>query len=102
MKIISLTWQTTTDWSADTSYLDQEGFEDRKEQYQQGDFGFIGVYAVAEVVVAGTSQTIKSPGLWSIEDDSDTAYLAEVGQEEMDQLKAILLEMGADPADLAA
>jgi hypothetical protein len=45
-------------------------------------------------VVNGVCQTITSGGLWGIESDSDHEYLVEIGQQEVDQLKAILQTLG--------
>jgi len=77
----------------DPSYLEQEGFEDRLDQYKRGVFGYMGIVAKAEVVIDGICQTITSGGLWGIEDDSDEGYLNEIAQEQLnelsDQLEAI-------------
>jgi hypothetical protein len=78
----------------DASYLEAEGFHERREQYDNGDFGFIGIRAEAEIVVAGVCQTITSGGLWGIESDSTPDYLSEIGQEEIEQLQEILQELG--------
>lgn len=81
------------DEDPDTSYLEQEGFEDRMRQYENGLFSFVGVRAVAHIEVpcgsAWIMSTIKSPGLWGIEDDSSEAYFNDVFEEE----KRTLLEM---------
>jgi hypothetical protein len=79
----------------DTSYLDQTEFEDRRQQYRDGDFYFIGIRASIEIQIPSKSggywnlQTIQSPGLWGIESDSADDYLSEVFKEE----KAVLIEM---------
>jgi hypothetical protein len=82
------------DENPDPSYLDQEGFEDRKKEFERGDFGFVGVRAEASVVVGGVIQHITSGGLWGIESDSDKKYIREVGEEEYNALKDILKDMG--------
>lgn len=88
--------ETIPDGDADTSYLEQVEFIDRLAEYQAGDFGFIGIRASCQIVVGSTVQTIKSPGLWGIEDDSDTSYLEEVAEEEREELRIILREMGVE------
>ena len=93
-QILSITTKQIDDPFPDTSYLESPGFEDRYQQYQNGDFGFIGIRAEAEILVHGVCQTITSGGLWGIESDSDHQYLSEVEQEEIDQLKAILQSLG--------
>ena len=71
-----------------------EGFQERRQQYDNGDFGFIGIQAEAEIVVAGVCQTITSGGLWGIESDSTPDYLSEIEQEEIEQLQEILHALG--------
>lgn len=82
----------------DTSYMDQEGFEKEKAQYERGQIVFVGVYAKAEVNVEGTIQEIRSPGLWSIgifspARKADHRYIRSVGKEEYEQIKDILKSM---------
>jgi len=83
----------------DISYLEQEEFRDRLAAYQRGEFGFCGVRAVAEIRVPYGADwiltSIKSPGLWCIEDDSGDAYFRSVFNEE----KATLLDMLASMQD---
>ena len=89
--------QVVPDESPDTSYLEQEGFEERLAAYRNGDFGFIGVRASVEIRVphgrSSIMQRIVSPGLWGIEDDSGTDYLESVFQEEVGILKSMLEEL---------
>lgn len=94
MQVIDITIERIPDWDVDDSYLKQDGFEDRRAEYENGGFGHIGIRAVAQVNINDTVQTIKSPGLWGIEDDSGDEYFAEVEQEQRDELAAILKEMG--------
>lgn len=86
------------DGAADTSYLEQVGFEDRLQQYRNGSFGFMGVRAEVFIKIPHgegyISQRITSPGLWSIEDDSDPSYLGEVFKEETEVLIGMLNELG--------
>lgn len=89
----------------DTSYLEQEGFEDRLRQYRDGQFHFIGVRARVELSIpTGESftiaHTVTSPGLWGIETDSDSDYLEHhVGSEEKETLADMLREMGIEVTD---
>jgi hypothetical protein len=85
------------DDSPDASYLDQEGFEQRKAQYERGEFHFIGVRAAVTLRIPyGThyiETTVESPGLWGIESDSDAEYLSSVFEEESDILRDMLDEL---------
>ena len=99
-RIVSISTKHHWDPFPDTSYLEAPEFEDRLQQYRNGDFSFIGISAEAEIVVNGVCQTIISGGLWGIESDSDQQYLSEVEQEELDQLKAILQSLGFSDNEL--
>jgi len=90
------------DQDADTSYLDQDDFDDRRDAYQRGDFYFVGVRVEAEVVINGTTQTLVSPGLWGIESDSGDAYFLEVANEEYDELRKTLKTVGVPTSELPA
>jgi len=87
----------------DTSYLEQEGFEDRLAQYHQGHFDFVGVCAAVELPIPyGADRiliTIESPGLWGVESDSDEDYLDSVFQEECDTLADMLAELRVKVVD---
>jgi hypothetical protein len=82
----------------DSSYLEQEGFENRLAEFQRGEFGFIGVRAVVELPIpygkGHILQKIESPGLWGIESDSGDDYLDSVFQEEIAILTDMLAELG--------
>jgi hypothetical protein len=93
-RISSITAKQMFDPFPDTSYLETEGFQGRRQQYDNGDFSFIGIQAEAEIVVSGVCQTITSGGLWGIESDSTPAYLSEIEQEEIEQLQEILQALG--------
>ena len=90
------------DESPDTSYLEQEGFEDRLAEYQRGEFGFLGVRAVVIVPIPHGRDVIdhkfESPGLWGIESDSEQSYLEEVFEEEKGVLKDLLQELNVEVA----
>ena len=65
----------------------------RVEAFYNGEWGFVGIIAKAEVLVLGQLQTIRSGGLWGIESDF-TDCIAEVELEELDNLKTQLLSLG--------
>lgn len=99
-RIHLVTVKHLVDSDPDTSYLEQEGFEDRLAEFRNDEFAFIGIMAEAELRIPQGSepypaiiQTITSGGLWGIESDSDKAYLAGIEQEQLaelrDQLKAL-------------
>jgi hypothetical protein len=83
----------------DPSYLDDD--EDRRAEYERGDFSFVGVRAEAEVAVDGVTQTLTSGGHWGIESDSKE-YLQEVAEEEYTDLRQILKTIGVATADVPA
>lgn len=84
----------------DTSYLEQDEFKDRLEEYRNDGFYFVGIQAKAEILIPVGShqifQTIGSGGLWGIESDSDDEYKKEVAAEEIDTLKGILEQLNVD------
>ena len=95
--------QQLPDFDADTSYLEQEDFAERFEEYQNGAFGFVGIRASATIKIPSGSgyilQTITSPGLWGIEDDSDATYLKDVAREEFATLKNMLESLNVDVSE---
>src|ERR1700678_2213090 len=90
---VTIVREVLDDESPDTSYLEQDDWEDRLAEYRRGDFSFVGVRAKAKIRVPHGKDWIlsemTSPGLWGIESDSGEDYLQEVFEEE----KATLLEM---------
>lgn len=66
----------------------------RAEALNRGDWCYVGVYAVAEVVIAGTVQKIRSGGLWGIESDSGRDYFEELRAEQLAELKEQLRAIG--------
>jgi hypothetical protein len=87
----------------DGSYLEQEGFEDRLQQYRQGYFDYVGVRAAVELPIPFGKDRIltriESPGLWGIESDSGEDYLQSVFQEESAILADMLTELGVKVVD---
>lgn len=104
-EIREVTIRREVDSDPDLSYLEQEDFgeegQERLRQFYRGDVWCEGVWANAEVVIGGVIQRIRSGGLWGIESDSGKEYFNEVAQEELNDLKAILMEMGFGEADFA-
>lgn len=84
------------DYDPDTSYLEQEGFENRLEELERGAFSYVGIFAQATVMLKGHLQTFRSGGLWGIEDDIGKDYFKEVAQEEIAQLKEELQSYNVD------
>lgn len=87
------------DEDPDTSYLDQDEFADRRAEYENGDFAFVGVRAEAEVVIEGVSQTLTSGGMWGVESDSKE-YIEEVAVEEYGALRDILKAVGVSTSEV--
>ena len=69
------------DDDADTSYLEQEGWEDRLAQYQRDDFYFCGIVARVLLDVDGRDVEIGQCSIWGIESDSGEEYLEEIARE---------------------
>lgn len=101
-RIHSVTIKRMIDETPDSSYLDQDEFEDRKLAYIHGDFVFLGIRVEAEVSLCRdavnngcwTIQRITSGGIWGIESDSDDSYLKEIENDELALLREQLEAMG--------
>jgi hypothetical protein len=114
-KIESISCQQTFDVDGDISWLQQYdinskdseeqkcALQDKKrlEAYYNDEWYFIGIQAVAKIRINGISQTISSSGLWNIESDSGDEYFDEVFDEEKEQLKDNLLELGFTEKEIA-
>ena len=94
--------ETLPDPSADTCYLDQEGFEEQRQQYEDGILSHICVRASCTLHIGigqpGTIilHRISSPGLWGIQSDEGDAFLNQVYEEEKTILLAMLDAMGCN------
>lgn len=66
----------------------------RIESRNNGVWGYVGIFACAEVVISGVYQTVKSGGVWGVESDSDAAHIADIAADELAQLRTILHDMG--------
>lgn len=81
----------------------------RIQSYQDGEWWCITIAARAKVLVPmdGSSiiQQVESGGLWGIDYDPETpkderdAYLTEIEQEQVDEVRAILTALGIDHED---
>lgn len=94
----------------DLSWLDQsdeqmgEGFEATAAERRAGygtTWELMGIQAVALYLIpldgnTSTIQSLISPGLWGIESDSSTEYLAEIEESEIASVKALLEALGID------
>jgi len=71
---------------------------ERMERLNRGDWCYVGIRAEAEILVpsdgVSLAQEITSGGLWGIESDSDESYFAEVGAEELAELRTQLSGIG--------
>jgi hypothetical protein len=95
--------RTAPGWIGDNperSYDEQmEAARERMAAFERGDWGYIGVRARAALAIPigqGCSRlmTVESAGLWGIESDSDSEYLASVFADEQEQLKDELQTLG--------
>jgi len=84
----------------DTSYLDQDGFAERRSEYKSGLFFFVSARAEADVVIDGILQTLQSGGLNGIESDSEEEYLTEIAAEEWKALRGVLKTVGVPTSEL--
>ena len=92
--------ETMPDPCPNTSYLQQEGFEDRLRQAENGDFGFMGIMAACTLII-GIGQSdhvilhrLKSPGIWGVETDSDPSHVQQLYEDERSILLAMLDAIG--------
>lgn len=86
--------------------------DDEKREYAKHDFDrresmgnlwcYVGIVAKAEYVSPnGICQDVRSGGLWGIESDSNKAYLADVGTEQLAELTQELLSIGFTKRQIA-
>jgi len=79
----------------DTSFLEGE----RREEYERGDFKFVGIRAEAEVVIEDVVQTLTSGGIWGVESDS-SGHIRMLAEEEYSDLRKILITIGVSTSQL--
>ncbi len=114
LELISIDREIIQDEDPDFSYLEQD-YKDcteseailykaqakkRLDALMNGQWTFIGIQAKAEIRINGIFQTISSGGLWGIEDDSGEEYFQEIYEEQKEELKTMLLEMGFKKEEL--
>lgn len=86
------------DYIPDISDLDDH----EREQYANGEFGFVGVFAHITLMLPHGSDgdsivhAIQSPGVWGIDSRSDEDYLNEVFADECDTLASMLRALGVE------
>jgi hypothetical protein len=99
----------TYDTDPDLSYLEQFDVNDpdaelrrcarldrlRLRAYQRGDWHCIGLAARARLSSPAGATWIDTGGLWGIESDSDPAYFEQVWDDELAELREMLLAIGA-------
>jgi hypothetical protein len=77
-----------------------EDFE-RIESFNNGEWHYIGIVAVAEVASSsGTIQTIQTGGVWGIESDCDKDWLKGVGKDQLGELRKELEDFGFNDKDI--
>ena len=73
MKLLSIKVEIIADDDPDASYLEQDAFKDRLEQYKNGVFYFVGVRTTAEIVDSNSViQYVSGGSLWNIESDDES------------------------------
>ena len=92
--------ETVPDPCPDTSYLEQEGFEERLRQANNGHFSFMGIRASCTLHI-GFGQagqvilhSFKSPGVWNVETDSSPEHIQQLFEDERSLLLAMLDAIG--------
>lgn len=78
---------------------------DRMMQYEKGAVVDFGIMAEAEISTSEdgniwTINHIKSGGLWGIESDSEESYIKQIEEEQLNDLKYILLQLGFTEDDI--
>lgn len=106
-ELVSIQIVRAFDESPDTSYLEQDGWEEERAQYEAGEWFYIGLYARAFVTFrtpqggSAGGFHVRSCGLWGIESHSGSDYLKDIAEEELSELKDLLEPLGftADMVD---
>jgi hypothetical protein len=83
---------------ANPEYADAD--YERAEAFNNSQWNYVGVQAVATIETNGLRNKLTSGGLWGIESDSATEYFAEVGAEEVEALRDVLMELGFTAAEI--
>ncbi len=83
-----------------------ENYE-RMEQYNNSEWCMYGIRAVCTFQVSHDDgktwnvHTLKTPGLWSIESDSEESYMREVGREQLEELQKDMEALGFGSIEFA-
>ena len=84
----------------DVSYLEQDGFEERRAAYKRGELGFLIVRVEADVFIEDTEQMLVSPSLGGIESDLSEEELDGIVSEEWAALRTVLKTVGVATGQL--
>jgi hypothetical protein len=82
------------------TYLEEDGLEERKREYERGDFEFVYARAEADVEIESIGQILTSAGLYGIESDSEQEYLDEIVARQWSDLRDVLKSVGVPTAEL--
>lgn len=88
------------DLDPDVTFLREKGLEERRASFEQGEFGFVGTYIEADVIIEGTEQTLTSPGMWGVESDLSEEELDQIVDEEWRALRPVLKTIGVATEEL--
>ena len=80
---------------------------ERMLAYDRGEWGMVGVKAVAEIQISDDGKNwlcneVASGGLWGIENDGGEDYIKEVGRDQVSELRDMLLELGFTAKEIGA
>lgn len=89
------------DGDADASYLEQEGFEDRLDEFKRGRLHFVELWIEADVSLAeGVQAVVTSTGISGIESDTTEEELDALIVEEWRALRGALKTVGVSTEQL--
>lgn len=96
---VRVVWEDDDDSGADAGTHPGDA---RYEAYLNGEWQFVGCYAEAELrnTRSDALHTIRTPGLWGIESDTDDAYRSWCEDEQLADLWAELAEFGVEQPDV--
>jgi hypothetical protein len=105
LTIDSIEIETIPDDDPDVSWLEQEGFEDRRETYELGYWYLFGVRLLARITLEHAGRIpetieLRTPGLWGVESDAGEEYLDEIAADELPMLVEDLRAFGFSPTEI--
>lgn len=104
MEILHVYVHRDLDSDPDISWLETNDPADRERlrAYRRDEWTLVGVYATAEVQTRkqSTIQTIRSSGLWGVENDSSKDYFDELRDEQLAELREELEAIGFSPEEI--